>query len=829
MSARFCVVLLLAFAVTATRATPQPCLEFADYLHQVNPYGQFPQLRSIVVDGTRAYAAKDGLIVLDVADPRNPVQLGSLPLTGFIETLAVSGRYAYLTHAWEGLLVVDVGDPTQPVVVGSVDFAGFAYDIAVRGPLAYVTGIGHALTTIDVSVPSQPVVRHVLAGQGKSVALAGNYAVICDSGVQIADLSIPTAPRIVGQVHPANLNGVAVAAAGHFAYVADRYYGLRIVDFADPAHPAEVGSVDFEFASENFDVVTVGNLVLVVGGGRTTVVDVSVPSAPVVIGTVETSIGAYHIAAANGLAYLPAGYGLRIIDLAHPSSPPALGTLSVPGWAVGVAVAGDIAYVANQRGVLAIDIADRTRPTVVGNLDTPDGTGALDVAGGRAYVAGYEGGVHVVDIADPGQPVLLKSVPVASSATDIQVQGRYAYVADRYYGLRVFDIAPSLVISPWGALDLPGQAWKLAVSGTTALVATSYPAAARIVDITKPGSPRLLGSFLEGENITDVLLDGNVAYVTTFVGRLLAVDLARPAYPRVLGETRISSGSQALTIHDSHLYVTGSEVVEVVDVSDPGQPRSVGVAAAHWGEAAAVAGDVLCVCRSSDGFRVLPLQCGQQPVQVKVPIDIAPGDPRNVFDCMRRDLITVAVLCGDGFDPDAIDHFSVRFGPDGAEEAHVGPWGPLRHRVDVDADGDQDLVFHFRQADTGIQCGGTKATLTGRLRDGRDFLGVDVLTPVSGADKALGEPPTLRITPNPFNPLTTIRFELAVAGPVRLSVFDLAGRLVRTLIDEELPPAVHEVAWDGRDTAGRLAASGSYVARLEHRGGMSSARLVLLR
>ncbi len=83
--------------------------------------------------------------------------------------------------------------------------------------------------------------------------------------------------------------------------------------------------------------------------------------------------------------------------------------------------------------------------------------------------------------------------------------------------------------------------------------------------------------------------------------------------------------------------------------------------------------------------------------------------------------------------------------------------------------------------------------------------------------------------PNPFNPRTTIRFDLPAAGPVRLAVYDAAGRLVRTLVDWDLPPGAHDAAWDGRDSAGRGLASGSYFARLEAGGRVEVARLSLVR
>lgn len=68
--------------------------------------------------------------------------------------------------------------------------------------------------------------------------------------------------------------------------------------------------------------------------------------------------------------------------------------------------------------------------------------------------------------------------------------------------------------------------------------------------------------------------------------------------------------------------------------------------------------------------------------------------------------------------------------------------------------------------------------------------------------------------PNPFNPTTTIRFGLARRGHVMLRVFDVAGRLVRRLVDEELEARWHAVQWDGLDGRGRRVPSGVYFYRL---------------
>ena len=81
--------------------------------------------------------------------------------------------------------------------------------------------------------------------------------------------------------------------------------------------------------------------------------------------------------------------------------------------------------------------------------------------------------------------------------------------------------------------------------------------------------------------------------------------------------------------------------------------------------------------------------------------------------------------------------------------------------------------------------------------------------------------------PNPFNPLTTIHFELDRAGPAALRVFSIRGALVRTLVQKELPSGRYRTQWDGRDEQGRPVGSGVYIYRLTA-GGRDLARKMSL-
>jgi hypothetical protein len=84
--------------------------------------------------------------------------------------------------------------------------------------------------------------------------------------------------------------------------------------------------------------------------------------------------------------------------------------------------------------------------------------------------------------------------------------------------------------------------------------------------------------------------------------------------------------------------------------------------------------------------------------------------------------------------------------------------------------------------------------------------------------------------PNPFNPETAIPFSLASSGRVIIRIYDIAGRLVRTLVDRPETPGFHIARWDGRTDEGAFTASGVYLYRIQYPvGGISAMKLIVVR
>jgi len=102
-----------------------------------------------------------------------------------------------------------------------------------------------------------------------------------------------------------------------------------------------------------------------------------------------------------------------------------------------------------------------------------------------------------------------------------------------------------------------------------------------------------------------------------------------------------------------------------------------------------------------------------------------------------------------------------------------------------------------------------------------------VIDPAVAVPDAPGPLRILGNHPNPFNPSTSISFSLAEPGRAVVEVFDFRGRLVRTLLDRDLPAGPATAAWDGRDAAGRPAGSGAYRVRVRS-GGVSASHSMIL-
>ena len=106
-----------------------------------------------------------------------------------------------------------------------------------------------------------------------------------------------------------------------------------------------------------------------------------------------------------------------------------------------------------------------------------------------------------------------------------------------------------------------------------------------------------------------------------------------------------------------------------------------------------------------------------------------------------------------------------------------------------------------------------------------------VVTTVAGGDlPAPGAALTVHPNaPNPFNPVTTVRYELRETGPVEISVLNPTGQRVKPLYRGEQNAGEHQIRWDGTDAHGRSVRSGVYFLKVRAGGYSRNVKMVLAR
>jgi hypothetical protein len=210
----------------------------------------------ICISGGYAYLAdlEDGLLILDVADPGNPILVGSTPMSA-CQGVEILGTYAYVAAGDSGLYIVDVSNRSAPTIVGRCDTPGSASDVAVSGPIAAVTDFSGGLRTVDVSDPHHPVIwgRYDTYGYSRRVRILGHYAFLANDyfGLKIIDISNPAAPTLVG-TYQASDYVIDVVVTDGFAYILYSYCfdqsecigGVQLLDITNLAEPVLVAQCE---------------------------------------------------------------------------------------------------------------------------------------------------------------------------------------------------------------------------------------------------------------------------------------------------------------------------------------------------------------------------------------------------------------------------------------------------------------------------------------------------------------------------------------------------------------------------------------------------------
>lgn len=604
--------------------------------------------KALAVQGQYTYlGVGPRLVVLDTSNPRAPRAVGqSDVLPGVVSGVVLINSRAYLATARVGdgrgyLLVLSLADPSQPQLLGSLDLQSPALGLAVNQGYAYVASGTAGLRIIDVSDPE--ALRQVgLAATGQkvtAVAVAGQYVYVTEDkssetslsgALQIIDVVNPAAPQVVGSLELTYF-AQAITIRDDYAYLASA--GLNVVDISDSAHPRQVG---FHQEGPFYDDVAVADGyafistdqycdVIAVCPRQVGIVDVTDPTRPKgwdyrTKGIHWSGLGTGRgLAAWNGLVYVATEDGLHVLDIA---TWPPVGEYTPVTLVADVAVSNGHAYtIDNHNELHVIDVHDPVNPTNTGALavDMPDG---VAVSNDYAFLSLWEYGLIMsVDIRNPASPREVGSLKTNEIIQAMTAVEGYVYAVTSVWEegkksrLLVVDMTNPARPHEIGSLVLSGSGFmKIVIENGYAYIGSQ--GRLEVVDLTDPAAPRLVSEFIVGPADPgygwSMTVAGTYAYFVrsgVYQVELLVIDLTDPARPAQITTLPLSRGGSDVAVAASYVYVSGFGGLSVVDISNPVQPREVGISEFGSGKIV-VDGDYLYVAGWSAGLwilRVTPL------------------------------------------------------------------------------------------------------------------------------------------------------------------------------------------------------------------------------
>ena len=731
-----------------------------------------------------------------------------LPTVVFGQPL--TGESTGAAAAPQGVEVVPgraAASPSQADTVRLVSRAllGPARAVAVRGDYAYV-GTGGAFLVFDVSTPEQPTLRsttyltisqeNILKGSPdeiSDIALDGAYAYAGGAQLHIFDLSDPAQPHLLETNPP--IPGGTIEIVDGFAYVAGGI--LRIFDLSDPTAPVQQSTFSFD---TNADVRVIDDIAYVVDDDGIT---------------------------DDG------GWVFYTLDVSDKQNPTPLDTYKPLAEDDLIEVFEHIAYLGDFGSLELVDVSDPTDLKPLSEM--PYSIIELEVADSLLFVSGRDNrdttdlGLHIFSLADPVQPLLLGSSPDAFARIDIE--GEQAYLAAGDEGLQVVDISTLSAPDRIGGYRTGAGALKVWAFDDRAYVQDGFNARTLfglfILDVSDPRLPDTL-SYLPEPDLQDLYAVGDYLFLAT--DGLDVYDLAEPSEPRLVWQ-QTEADVTALAVEGERLYLLSETELTVFDIANPAHPMEVGTFGVAGGQDVFVEDQVAYLACGEAGLKILDVT--NPAVIVEINRWEAVEDARDVFvengyayvGSDSRGKLQLHVL--DLTDMSALREVSLfdnstifRAGyPDLFVQDGYVLMADFRRGLDVLDVSRPDSIRRVGLVQQGL-VGGVA------MNDGYIYLtfeaGIlyimefaDTATAVKeGPDRALGsllEPNY----PNPFRDQTQIAYEVARPARVRLIVYDVLGRAVKTLVDQVQRPGRYEAVWDGTDEAGLPTASGFYLYRLD--------------
>jgi hypothetical protein len=398
--------------------------------------------------------------------------------------------------------------------------------------------------------------------------------------------------------------------------------GIQIVDFSDPANPFEAGYLPIDTGPQLFDMIIDGNRGYVAAGSQDglLVLDLTTPTSPTVIGSLNTPNVAIEVGRSGNYVYISDMWdspGVIVANVSNPNNPTLQTTLSVPGTAIdGLCINSGRLYVTSLTDLSIFSLTNPASPTLLGTYSSRDVVGhawGVKAKGGFLYLSDFRMGLKIFDIIDPANPTFLGKYRISTEAHGIEVVGNVAYVCNAWgHGIEAIDVSDKAHPQRTLKLTLPNAGTvSRAVASGHYLYATGSEGGVYVMDISNPLFPTFETRFDTNGIAQDIAVSGNALFVADGSAGVKVLDISNP--PTLSSLTSITGiGNANVLDADGYRLVVGvvgptKWEIRTYDVSNPGSPMFRDSINTFTALALAVSGDYALVQNHKAGIRAFDI------------------------------------------------------------------------------------------------------------------------------------------------------------------------------------------------------------------------------
>ncbi len=753
----------------------------------------------ITVEGGWAFfpASSDKFAMMDVQDPTNPIHWGAQPTAGTPLAVKVAGEKVLVAAGTDGVQLWDIADLLTPVPVGGSAGVAYAKDIVVQGRKAYLVDQGVGLRIYDITDPENPVAQGALGGfpgcvsidvDGDLVALAHQAG-----GVSTVDVSDPLNPVLLDtsiDAYGTDMIPNDVVLDGNILHVAGSGTTYSMKDITDPANISDGGGLGF---GEGLGLEVDGDLgTMIKGTGAVTILDWSWAGSPDTPNTVPSNDARDVVMDGNTIYIANGNSGIMVVDITDLGNTVIMMNVNTSGPANRVAVAGDYLFVGEgASGVEVFDISDPTDPFPVHHYWSPDPIEALTVVGDYCYMAAGGGGLQVLGVFQ------------RSWDQDLNVGQSTIFATEDHNVVQARVTTTENEKITWLVSSLGGMEWVNVPSDGTWTTINYFQgrelAWKALLSVVKPRHYPVCDD-LQIDWMLDTPLVTAISDVGNDQGRQVSLTWRRSGHD-------VADGYKPIVEYAVYRKIEGSVAKAGVDGTDksypPGDWHYLMTVPADWEDQYSVVVPTLGDSTITDGKYMSTYFVRARTAIPGVYFDAAPDSGYSVDNLEPAvptglKLQEPSVLAWDDPLDNDFSYFTIYGSSSPVFDGSAVVIGQTTG-TSLDITG-QDPAYYFL----------TATDFSGNESEAADL---DLVSNIPGVEvRRFALHPN---HPNPFNPRTTITFELPSESPADLVIFDLSGRLVKTLINGRvLGSGEHEAVWDGRDDGGRQAAAGVYLFRL---------------